>query len=67
MAQQGGEDIPGVPHKIALKKRRLNLGVFFSLWYPPFLELKWEGILGIDRSRVFSRLLFFLLRFVYAH
>lgn len=29
MAQQGGEDIPGVPHKIALKKRRLNLGVFF--------------------------------------
>lgn len=67
MAQQGGEDIPGLPHKIALKKRRLNLGVFFRCGIRLFLKLKREGVLGIDRSRVFSRLLFFLLRFVYAH
>lgn len=67
MAQQGGEEIPGVPHKIALKKKTPQFGRLFSLWYPPFLELKREGVLGIDRSRVFSRLLFFLLRFVYAH
>ena len=36
MAQQGGEDIPGVPHKIALKKRRLNLGVFFAVVFAFF-------------------------------
>lgn len=30
MAQQGGEDIPGVPHKIALKKDASIWASFFS-------------------------------------
>lgn len=40
MAQQGGEDIPGVPHKIALKKRRLKLGVFFFSAISAFFRVK---------------------------
>lgn len=40
MAQQGGEDIPGVPHKIALKKKDASIWASFFAVVSAFFRVK---------------------------